>query len=517
MSDFATPHDIEAERAVLGACLLDRDAFAAAASILAVSDFFRHGHAVVFRAFHRLASQDMAPDLVKLRAVLSPAEVEEAGGAAYLAGLIDGVPRATQVADYARIVRARALDRQVILVARKAIAQISEGQLSAQDVAQLTAAALDGVGKSGRANVIPELESLRAQLARPIEPVRFRIEGLQPIGGRALLVAQFKSGKTTLVNALVKSLADQEAFLGRFNVAPLNGPIVVVDAEMSRRQGLEWLRESGIRRDDRVIYTSMRGRLGEFNILDAATRSAWASEFRAAGVSYLVLDCVRPLLDTLGLDEHREAGRLLVAFDALLDEAGIGEALVVQHMGHAGERARGDSRFRDWPDVEWSLVRKDDDPRSERYFRAFGRDVDVVESQLQFDAVTRGLSIVGGSRQDAKTDAALTAVVDVVRSSSSGLSGRAVKRALDDSGHSRAAVEAALVRGVESGALVKTTGPRNSDVYRLSESVSRSVPPVSRNSVSECPAAFIRRDAGTHNDDDFSVQRAQEDTDAIRI
>jgi hypothetical protein len=72
-----------------------------------------------------------------------------------------------------------------------------------------------------------------------------------------------------------------------------------------------------------------------------------------------------------------------VAIDELLLEAGIDEALVVHHMGHSGERARGDSRLRDWPDVEWRLMRQDDDPASPRFLTAYGRDIDVPERRSQ--------------------------------------------------------------------------------------------------------------------------------------
>ena len=90
-------------------------------------------------------------------------------------------------------------------------------------------------------------------------------------------------------------------------------------------------------------------------------------------------------------------GAFLVPLDALLAEAGIPDALVVHHMGHTNERSRGDSRLRDWPDVEWRLMRKDDDPASARFFTAYGRDVDVEEQELGYDAATRRLTVVGGS------------------------------------------------------------------------------------------------------------------------
>src|SRR6187431_819912 len=107
----------------------------------------------------------------------------------------------------------------------------------------------------------------------------------------------------------------------------------------------------------------------------------------------------------------RDAGRLLVAFDALLAEAKIGEAMVVHHMGHTNERSRGDSRLRDWPDVEWRVNRKDDDPASARFFTAYGRDVNVEEQELGFDETTRCLTVVGGSRRDSKIEEALPVVL----------------------------------------------------------------------------------------------------------
>ena len=54
-------------------------------------------------------------------------------------------------------------------------------------------------------------------------------------------------------------------------------------------------------------------------------------------------------------------------FDELLSEARIGEGVFVHHMGHYGERARGDSRLRDWPDGEWRLVRQAEGPTAPRF------------------------------------------------------------------------------------------------------------------------------------------------------
>ena len=77
----------------------------------------------------------------------------------------------------------------------------------------------------------------------------------------------------------------------------------------------------------RCSVMSLRGRVSSFDLLDA--RDAGGVGRRAARCRRADPRLSAPVLDALGLDEHREAGRFLVAFDALLIEAGVGEALVV--------------------------------------------------------------------------------------------------------------------------------------------------------------------------------------------
>ena len=115
----------------------------------------------------------------------------------------------------------------------------------------------------------------------------------------------------------------------------------------------QWLRAQSIRNTGAVAdVITLRGNVGAFNLLDEHCRAAWVQRLADVGCDYLILDCLRPVLDALGLDENRDAGRFLVAFDALMKEAEVPDALLVQHMGHANERARGDSRLQDWPDVD---------------------------------------------------------------------------------------------------------------------------------------------------------------------
>ena len=338
--------------------------------------------------------------------------------------------------------------------------------------------------------VLPTPLTLRTHLSIPRPPTAFRIAGWQPQHSRVMLAAQFKSGKTTVVGNAIRSLVDGDPFLGRDHVQPVTGTVAILDTEMGEGQGLDWLRTQGIRADDRVVPWFLRGRVSSLDLTNPEVRGHWAAQLRAVAAGYLVIDCQRPILDVLGLDEHHDAGRLLVAVDALLLEAGIPEALIVHHMGHTGERARGDSRIRDWPDVEWRLIRQDDDPASLRYLSAYGRDVDQPEAALTYDPVTRRLLLTGGTRQDVKVAAALAAIVDLLQTSPGALSARAIQAALADTDHPRDLIRTAIRTGISTGRLVTEDGPRNAILHRVREcaAVRGQCAPRTAN---ECAGAYI--------------------------
>jgi hypothetical protein len=277
----------------------------------------------------------------------------------------------------------------------------------------------------------PELTPLADFLAVPDEPQRYRVENLWPVGGRVMLAAQFKSGKTTIVGNLTRALADGEAFLESFLTHAPAGQIVIIDDELDERMLRRWLRDQGIKNTDRVTVLSLRGRLSTFDLIDPDIREQWAAKLHDVDAALVILDCLAPILDALGLSEDKEAGRFLVALDELAKAAGIDELLLVHHMGHNTERARGASRLRDWPDVEWKLTREkpeegEDQPAARRFFSAYGRDVDVAESALDYLPEVRRVVLAGGSRraaENAETEAAVIAYL----TANPGSSGRQVE------------------------------------------------------------------------------------------
>ena len=92
------PHNLEAERSVLGAILVHNDAFNLAAQVIEPADFYRDAHRRIFDKMISLNERNDAIDFITLKEELARAgELDEVGGPAYVASLADGVPRATNV------------------------------------------------------------------------------------------------------------------------------------------------------------------------------------------------------------------------------------------------------------------------------------------------------------------------------------------------------------------------------------------------------------------------------------
>ena len=111
------PHSVEAEQAVLGAVLLDNDAWDRIAGILVGEYFYRRDHRAVFDAVAGLCDEGRPCDAVTVAERLDrDGKLESAGGLAYLAELAENTPSAANVTAYAEIVRERAVLRDLIRV-----------------------------------------------------------------------------------------------------------------------------------------------------------------------------------------------------------------------------------------------------------------------------------------------------------------------------------------------------------------------------------------------------------------
>ena len=129
------PSNLEAERTVLGAILVDNAAFNSAAEILNREDFYRDAHRRIFEAMGALSERSQPIDLVTLKDELGRRSALEAvGGAPFLAALVDGVPRITSVEHWSRLIKEKAVLRNLIHAGNRIVQECYEGEDEAAEL-----------------------------------------------------------------------------------------------------------------------------------------------------------------------------------------------------------------------------------------------------------------------------------------------------------------------------------------------------------------------------------------------
>ena len=109
------PHSVEAEQSLLGGLMLDRRAWDQVADAVGADDFYRADHKLIFVAIGELAERDLPADAVTVSEHLErQGQLDDVGGLGYLGQLVQETPSAANIHAYARIVRDRAMLRQLI-------------------------------------------------------------------------------------------------------------------------------------------------------------------------------------------------------------------------------------------------------------------------------------------------------------------------------------------------------------------------------------------------------------------
>jgi replicative DNA helicase len=133
--DRGLPASADAERAILGAILLDNTAYSQAAEHLQAEDFSLDSHRRIYLRMMELAEVGRAIDFVTLTEQLGQhKEIESVGGVAYVTSLTDGLPRVKNIEQYVRIVKDKALLRGLIHAATNAIQQAYEQEAPATEI-----------------------------------------------------------------------------------------------------------------------------------------------------------------------------------------------------------------------------------------------------------------------------------------------------------------------------------------------------------------------------------------------
>jgi replicative DNA helicase len=241
------PNNLDAERSVLGAILLDNNALNAAIENLRAEDFFLDQHRRVFVQMIALGESQQAIDLITLTEQLHRhGELEAAGGAPYLASLADGLPKVSNIEHYARIVKEKALLRNLIHATHNIQQRAFEGEDGADTILDNAESSIFALAEDRvRAGLIPIKDIVRDNFER-LEKI-FRegksitgvstgyteldklTSGLQS-SELIILAARPSQGKT----ALALNLAENIAIRGQ-------SPVAIFSLEMSKESLLQRL------------------------------------------------------------------------------------------------------------------------------------------------------------------------------------------------------------------------------------------------------------------------------------
>lgn len=246
------PQSVEAEEAVLGAMLIDKEAISRAMSVLRSQDFYHEAHRHIFSAIGDVFDQHGAADLVTVSEELrTRGALEAVGGISYIAGLAHGVPTAANVEHYAHIVREKAVLRSLISTANEIGTRAYDpGEDSTKLLDDAERMIFEVAGRQGRRSFYTMKEVLQTTLDNlnavhtkgsalsgvptGLGDFDLMTSGLQP-SDLIIIAARPSFGKTTLL----LQMARHAALKGKT-------PVAIFSLEMSKEQlGLRLLCSEG--------------------------------------------------------------------------------------------------------------------------------------------------------------------------------------------------------------------------------------------------------------------------------
>ena len=331
-SDRTVPHNLEAERALLGSILLDNGALNSALEILGRDDFFSEAHRLTFEKMVELSEKNRTIDLVTLSEELSKDSLlEKSGGAAYLAALTDGVPIGTTAAmgEYCRIVKEKSTVRRLINASNNVIARCLEGTDDPETLIDLAQSQVFDIAEqrvsSGFANIreivktsFGKIDVLfdRGQRVTGVETGFVDLDnmtsGLQ--AGELVVIAGRPSlGKTALaLNIAAHAAIESCKIVGVFSLEMSKESLVIRLLCSEARIDSHKLRTGFSNRDDWTRMTAALGRLSEAPLYIEDTPALSIMQIRAKarrlkaekGLDLLIVDYLQ-LVSGQGRFENR--------------------------------------------------------------------------------------------------------------------------------------------------------------------------------------------------------------------
>ncbi len=374
--DQGLPANVDAEKTILGAVLLDNAAHAEAAEKLESEDFSLDSHRRIFLRMSELIDAGRAVDIVTLANELSRyKEVEAVGGVAYLASLTEGLPRRPVIEEYIRIVKDKSLLRKLMGICSLAIARAADQGETALEVIGAAEADLLKVSEKGLTQGFESLHSIVANSFGTIDNLYEQsreitgletdfiefdrmTSGLQK-GELIIIAARPSMGKTALaINIAQNAAVNHKAIVAVFSLEMSKGSLLrrmlASQAWVDQRQ----LQTGFIRREDHAKLQKALEDLIESRMFIDDTAGISLAEMRAkarrlkqnsGGLDLVVVDYLQLMSATLPSaggkryeNRTQEVSAISRGLKALSKELNV-PVVALSQLSRASER-RGDDK-----------------------------------------------------------------------------------------------------------------------------------------------------------------------------
>jgi KaiC/GvpD/RAD55 family RecA-like ATPase len=360
------PQNIDAERAVLGAVLVNNTALETA-SILKPADFFHDHHRRIFTAMLEMQSLKQAIDVITIGAHLEKGRaLEIVGGIPYIDQLQDGMPQVSNVAFHAAIVKEKSRLRAMIHHAAAMERAAYEPSATADDLeklAQLNLSSLQASGIQTNGNGRPHLKSyfLDEFLAEKFPIPEHLVEGVIPRGGTVLIVALPHRMKSWFTTSLALACTRAGEALGKLNVVrPVRTLLMQMEdfpGELQYRIGQLALTSQFVDCDPKAVKIVPRC---QFNLPDEEWYQELLREVTELNADVVVLDVIRRIFRG-DINSPKDTTAFLEAVDRLRDATGCAVVLV-HHENKKGEElmtaSAGSYTLPSWANVMIKFSRK---------------------------------------------------------------------------------------------------------------------------------------------------------------
>ena len=369
------PHSPEAERAVLGAILLENTLFDQTSEMLTREDFYLENHRNIFSTMERLSSDTRAIDLLTLREELQKQnELEAVGGVAYVASLLDGVPRVSSVMHYARIVKEKSLLRKLIHSANEILVRGFSNEEDPLELLERAEKSIFNISQENLQGGFVQLQDLLTESYANIESLYERKElisgiptgfhqldqltsGLRP-SEMIVVAARPGLGKTSLVVNIAQTAAtEHQKVVGIFSLEMAAQQLVTRMLCSEARVDSHKMRSGYLSKDDwkRLAKTMSKLARAQIFIDDSAGISVVEMRSKARrlkaehGLDLLIVDYLQLMSGTSSSSRVRfenrqqEISTISRSLKGLAKELNI-PLIAVSQLSRAPEQRKGDHR-----------------------------------------------------------------------------------------------------------------------------------------------------------------------------